>query len=169
MRCRRVRRLLALFVGGDLSPRSTDAVELHLSNCADCHAEHETLEESRRALFCLKGPADGPAPDLWPELRSRLARERSRDRRRLPVRIAFAALILAMIAGVAVLLNPEPSGPRVPVTLPPIPELGLGKPRRQIEVAPEFPLSQVRSPDPLGRSIPAVRPPAPERASWDEF
>jgi len=47
MTCARIRRLLPLHAGGDLTPRRAARVEAHLDACADCRRELESLRAAR--------------------------------------------------------------------------------------------------------------------------
>ncbi len=46
MNCKRVQKLLPLFVGEDLSPRKMSEVRIHLDKCSACLKEYETYEMS---------------------------------------------------------------------------------------------------------------------------
>jgi anti-sigma factor RsiW len=48
--CRAARRLLSLFVGGDLDVPETSAVSAHVAACADCRAEVEALSATLSVL-----------------------------------------------------------------------------------------------------------------------
>lgn len=56
MRCGRVRRLLPLYVGGDLDARAARAVFDHVRACADCAALDAAFDSSRRLLGELAPP-----------------------------------------------------------------------------------------------------------------
>jgi hypothetical protein len=74
----------------------------HLAACQACAAELEALREQRDALRDL--PALEPAPDHWPALRQRLAREGLlRTRRRLPTGAVRAAAAVALFLAGGVL------------------------------------------------------------------
>lgn len=67
----------------------------HLTACEACAAELAALRQQRDALRDL--PALVPAPDHWPALRERLAREGLvRTRRRLPAGVVRAAAAAAL-------------------------------------------------------------------------
>jgi anti-sigma factor RsiW len=156
MRCHRVRRLLALHVGGDLDPGHRSAVEEHLESCSPCRERLRSFERSRQALFALKG-ATGPAPDLWPAVRAGLDR---RAKVRWGAGVAAAAvLLLAVGAGLLALRGGEEEPPTGPVvTTDPVPE----DPGRFL-LAEVGPSAQVVAP------CPTVSPVDPERSTWDDF
>ena len=49
MTCRRIRKLLPLFVGGDLPVRQSRRVESHIARCDDCRRERGVYAESLRS------------------------------------------------------------------------------------------------------------------------
>jgi hypothetical protein len=166
--CRRVRRLLPLFVGGDLGDEQVRFVESHVEECDACAAELSVYERSRQSLFALKATPREPAPDLWPAIRLRIGASRP-AKRRFPLRAA-AAILLAAGAGLALLFGPgegptpTPQAPPVAKEIPPVePGVALG--------TGEFLLAEVgpaTGPETF-TEFPSVRPADTERSDWDEF
>lgn len=82
MTCRRVRKLMPLFVGDDLRPGSAAAVRAHIDACPGCLEE---LEGFRAALAEIKASAKVEGVSEWSEgewaaAMSRVAAEASRGR-----------------------------------------------------------------------------------------
>ena len=57
-----VRKSLAAYALGALSPDETAAVDQHLDLCSPCRAEVAELEEAASSLV---EPADAPPADVW--------------------------------------------------------------------------------------------------------
>lgn len=167
--CRRARRLLPLFVGGDLEEEQAANVERHVSGCEGCASELAAYERSRQSLFALKSTPRGPAPDLWPAIRLRIGATRP-VRRTFPLRAA-AAVLLAAGAGLALLFSgpadsPLPTPPEQPIAkeIPPAaPGVSVG--------TGEFLLAEVApaSGPEIFTEFPSVRPADTDRSDWDEF
>jgi len=64
MTCRKVRKLVPLFAGDDLGPRTARAVRGHLDGCPACRQE---LEEIREALAQVKTAAKAESVPDWSE------------------------------------------------------------------------------------------------------
>ena len=64
MTCRKVRKLIPLAAGGDLSPRRARAVRAHLDACPACRAE---LEDLQTALAGFKAAARAEKVIDWSE------------------------------------------------------------------------------------------------------
>ncbi len=83
MTCRRVRKLMPLFVGDDLRPGQAAAVRGHIDACPGCREE---FEEFRAAMAGIKAAAKAEGAAEWREgewdaLMARVARERKRGAR----------------------------------------------------------------------------------------
>jgi anti-sigma factor RsiW len=70
--CSAIENELALFVGGELGPRSRAEVEEHLQRCAACVEAVGGLTRARAALRAGLGEGASRVPDLWPGVRTRL-------------------------------------------------------------------------------------------------
>jgi len=53
MRCAKVRKLLALYLTGDLREQAKNSIKNHLSSCAECAGVVQSYRESREALASL--------------------------------------------------------------------------------------------------------------------
>jgi anti-sigma factor RsiW len=111
IRCRRYRRQLPLWIGGDLEERLALRVRLHVRNCPACAAAAEAL---RRAHGAVEQAASEPVPvegdSLWPQIRPLCRAEsprRSDVRGWLPA-VSLAAACVAVVAAVAVLPSVPP-------------------------------------------------------------
>jgi anti-sigma factor RsiW len=177
--CRKVTDLLPLYVGGDLPERDDAAVEAHLDGCGSCRAELDRYEESRQSLFALKGATEGPAPDLWEDIRKRLP-DRPPRVRRIPWAAAAAVLLVAGGALAWTALRPAGSEPaRKPPgvatsddwsvkdggSAPEDPPVRVGAGGSEFVLAEVGPAAASRGFD----SLPSVRPVEDDRKVWDEF
>ena len=70
--CSAIENELALFVGGELGPRSRGEVEEHLQHCEACVEAVGRLTRARAALRAGLGEGTSRVPDLWPGVRARL-------------------------------------------------------------------------------------------------
>jgi hypothetical protein len=70
--CSAIENELALFVGGELGPRSRAEVEAHLARCESCSREVDRLAASRSALRSGLERGEARMPDLWQGVRARL-------------------------------------------------------------------------------------------------
>jgi anti-sigma factor RsiW len=106
MKCRKARKLVALYVTGDLDYHKAEAVKEHVITCDACAEEAETYRQSLQTLGLLRGRSmpveywDG----YWEELRGRIHTEKSHPRtanravRAFTVAAAAAVVLLAVIA-----------------------------------------------------------------------
>lgn len=129
MDCTRVEELLALFSGGDLDARQTEAVRAHLVGCPACQAQAVELATSRAWLQAAPPPEFDEA--FYADLRQSVLRELPAVKeeggrydwlagflpqwRWQPV-MALAATVLLLFAGWAVYRasSGQPSGVRSP-------------------------------------------------------
>jgi anti-sigma factor RsiW len=110
--CRRVRRWLPLWVGGDLTGESAQLAELHVRTCPRCAALHTSFRGSRTALRSL---LPQPEEDGWTELAWKGDPPRFPARRQPPrrgrLRGAAAVLLLLGATCAAALLSHPRRGP----------------------------------------------------------
>ncbi len=116
MTCRKLRRWLPLYVGGELRPRRSLRLEAHLRRCAYCRRETESF---RKDLEAVRNELSSP-PYVWREPAWRRAviqaagsrSSRPVARRPVPRRIVWAYALLALLAaGLSFLvLAPLPEG-----------------------------------------------------------
>lgn len=103
IRCRSVRRDLALFVGGDLEARRAHQVRRHLADCAACRVLWQQLGRSHDALTVVREDSSRPHHDpLWPDLRRQIARppkRRSLLIEWMPVGLLAAACLVVYALG----------------------------------------------------------------------
>jgi anti-sigma factor RsiW len=181
MNCRQAVNRLALFVGGDLPPAVAAEVEDHLENCDACGAELRRYEEARRSLFVLKGDSGGPAPDLWPSIRTQLGKPPRRVPRLLRVGAVAAAILLAVLAFNQLVLTPSPGDlitAKDGVTpsdgddreAPEVVAVGVPVPATD-PVQSDFHLDEVivGADSAAYESAPPFTTLEPERSAWDEF
>jgi anti-sigma factor RsiW len=164
-------RLLSLYVGGDLSEKDAARVEEHLAECESCRELLASFETSRQSLFALKGAAGGAGPDLWQDVRRRVAGRRPR-KHAVPLRAAVAVLVAIGLSLGFALLGPGAAAPPAP----PGPAAQVGPPA--FESPPsgpgdgEFFLAEVgtssSSEEAFGH-FPSVRPVDPDRRDLDRF
>ncbi len=110
MRCKKYRRLLALYVGSDLSPKQNRSLENHLSECSECRRELSLFQASREVMKRI-GKADVPElqwEEFWPPLRRQVLGYHPRFRphgrwpvskRRFALSLAVPCLVLLAVAG----------------------------------------------------------------------
>jgi len=114
MNCARTRRLLDLYVGGDLDQRRHRAVADHLHACAECAREarrRAAVQEQLRALAAAGPDFRAEDPAYWPELKRKLKAGRAPVRRTLVWQAAPAALAAAALALALWLLWPAAQPP----------------------------------------------------------
>jgi len=70
--CSAIENELALFVGGELGPRSRAEVEEHLQRCEACVGAVGRLARARAALRAGLSEGASRVPDLWAGVRARL-------------------------------------------------------------------------------------------------
>ncbi len=119
MTCRRTRRLLPLFAGGDLPERRARRVQIHVETCADCRRE---LEEYQRAVRVVADavrvtPAGDWTPGEWRAVMDRVAKEKREPRDRAAAApapaskwvpaFASAATVVVVVA-ISLLLKDSP-------------------------------------------------------------
>jgi len=122
--CVETRSGLPLWVGGDLDPAATTALEQHLARCQDCVASAVAARSARAVLrqeLETVARAGASGEDLWPGIRARMAAEgllagtlRAPARRGLGWPLAAAAAV-ALFAWLAWTLRPEGPRPEFPV------------------------------------------------------
>jgi anti-sigma factor RsiW len=101
MTCATTKERLAEYAYGDLSREETQALESHLSECADCR---EKASEIKSVLFLASRYNDiEPPPEAQDELRRELARERRKAGLRFsilrrPAPAYGAAAVVALFA-----------------------------------------------------------------------
>lgn len=71
-KCRRIRSLLALWVGNDLDEQQQFIARRHLVECPPCHDYWHELRATQKVLESSRPPATEHQP-LWPEIRAQLA------------------------------------------------------------------------------------------------
>lgn len=104
--CRRYRRQLPLWVGGDLDDRLALRIRLHVKNCTGCASAADALRRARRPL---EQSAVQPLPvehaSLWPELRPlcRTERPQHSDLRGWIPTLSLAAACACLVVGVMLL------------------------------------------------------------------
>lgn len=79
MKCKKCRRLLALYVGGDLSPGKNRRLENHLSGCSECRRELSLFQTSREAIKKI-GKTNIPElkwEEFWSPIRQQVRQHRS--------------------------------------------------------------------------------------------
>ena len=107
MTCRKAKKLLPLYAGGDLRPRLLAAVRAHVDSCPSCWKE---LAEYRESLSRLKAAAKAESVPDWSEGEWRALAARFRPADPGEKRPAFlarprwaAASVLGTFLGLAVL------------------------------------------------------------------
>lgn len=101
--CRQLEALLPPYVDGEATPAVRYTVEQHLASCAACRAAVDAQREVRTLLMSRRARLAEPAPPaLAAELRRvALAAEVRARPRRLSALAAAAALVLAVVGGLA--------------------------------------------------------------------
>jgi anti-sigma factor RsiW len=107
MTCRKAKKLLPLYAGGDLRPRLMTAVRAHVDSCPVCRKE---LEEYRESMSRLKAAAKAESVLDWSEGEWRALTDRFRPAAPGEKRPSFlarprwaAASVLGAFLGLAVL------------------------------------------------------------------
>jgi len=72
LKCRRIRSLLALWVGNDLDEGQQFIARRHLVECPPCRDYWHELQGTQKVLESSRVPADEQT-SMWPEIRARLA------------------------------------------------------------------------------------------------
>ncbi|HEV8355616.1 MAG TPA: zf-HC2 domain-containing protein [Gemmatimonadales bacterium] len=107
MTCAELRERLDAYASGTLPDREAAAFEAHLGRCAECVARLEAAAPRLEPMTTLPR-AVAPAADLWPAIRSRLARRGAAGPGRIAVPgwwlAAAAALLIAVSSGVTALV-----------------------------------------------------------------
>ncbi|MBI2923848.1 MAG: zf-HC2 domain-containing protein [Planctomycetes bacterium] len=103
MNCSRVRKFLTLYLDSELSAEASFEVSRHLETCADCRAR---MEGEARFEAAANRALSASEPE-WTRAWERAASRTFTNRRRRFIAVAAAASILAIAAGVAVLLAPH--------------------------------------------------------------
>lgn len=113
MKCREVKRELALYLGHDgTSPSRWEQVRRHLSVCGDCRAHAARLKETLAVVERAEAPSTYEIQgSVWPELQARLDNPRpARDPRRFSNWIPLASVAVACLLFVTVwTASPEPA------------------------------------------------------------
>jgi anti-sigma factor RsiW len=107
------------YVDGALDEASFQDVEAHLAGCAACRERERELRALLAAAAALPRTV-APPRDLWPGVAARLGRPRVVAWPRLPsgrpALLAAAAVLLAAVAGLALLRGSRPAAPPGPGT-----------------------------------------------------
>jgi anti-sigma factor RsiW len=159
MICSRVRKLIPLYAGADLSARKIRRLEKHLESCADCGRE---IEELRAALDGIRAVAGRETLD-WPEaewkgLMERVKSEKPRPRPVSPLsaipRKAWAyGFAILLVLGVATLILRSLLSPPVASLLSEIVTATPAQPSRSLKTVEALPVSDPRDvPFPVRRS-----------------
>ncbi len=161
MSCSRWHRLIALEIGGDLGPRRSRKLGVHLSGCAACRGLAGELRAQREDLLRLDREAVGSVT-LGSVRHAVLANLADRRQRFLEVpaggrRLALAGAVMAALLVVAVVLHQDGAPPqsivaerKVPPAVPaaatgPIPALNTAESiEPSPEVAPQTPPESVQ-------------------------
>lgn len=102
MNCRRVQKLLPLFVGGDLPEGRTQRMESHIAHCADCLRERDIfVEKLRSAQSWLAQPQPEWEESAWRRVLGEAVTAASRGSRPWqpwPFRPVWAYLSMAVLA-----------------------------------------------------------------------
>lgn len=125
-RCRKIRRLLSLFLTDDLDETTARQVRLHLTGCAGCRGRSAELVRSQAALESLRlAEREDRQSSLWPELSVRIARLRLGDGAvKGWIRVgALAAACLAVYVWGSAPWPSRPSSPESPTAITPVPEV----------------------------------------------
>ncbi len=104
MRCGEVMDLLSAYYDGEISTDKADSVSVHVSSCADCAAELETLHKLSDLTAILEQPA--PPSQAWPRIAaqletSQLPTDPVASLARPKSRKALLAIVLLLLASVS--------------------------------------------------------------------
>ncbi|RMG55772.1 MAG: hypothetical protein D6723_01950 [Acidobacteria bacterium] len=112
MSCRRWERMMALYIGGELSPWRERRVERHLRSCSTCRSFIRDLEDMRGALHSLRGePVDhrvleGIRRSVLAEMAAHQSAQTSAHGpgilRRWPWPVGLAGVVLVVVAATLV-------------------------------------------------------------------
>ncbi len=80
MKCRKAKKLLALFAGGDLPGSKLPGLIAHLEICSDCASELETLKLSHSLVMkiALEDTPEPLPPDFYWNLKRRIVQEKEK-------------------------------------------------------------------------------------------
>jgi hypothetical protein len=122
-KCHRVKALLALWIGHDLSENGQEEARAHLAQCACCRSHWQKLQAGQRVLEQTRvlpvSPTGGDS--LWPLLQAQMnARRRSLSRSPdwinlnawLPIGALAAACLAILVSAQTTPLNNEDGGDR---------------------------------------------------------
>ena len=109
MNCTETRDLIDGFVAGTLARGEREAVEQHLTGCAECRADVEAARALAAPLAALPAAIEPPR-DLWPRIERRIAPSPVRSRF---VAIAAALALAAGSSGVTWLVMRDDGAPAV--------------------------------------------------------
>ena len=103
MRCKKARKRIALFVGGDATYKEAESVKEHVITCPECAAEAEAMQKSLDTLRMLKD--DTLAEGFWDgfneDVLARIKTQEPRRHRKINIR---PMKVSATFAGAAVLM-----------------------------------------------------------------
>jgi outer membrane lipoprotein-sorting protein len=100
--CDEMRVELSARLDGEIDPRTARTLDEHLSTCAACRAEEDSLRRARAALRVQ--PAE-PVPDLTGSIMEKVSSEGPRDRRRDDWRSGVRVASLAAAAAALLLVS----------------------------------------------------------------
>jgi hypothetical protein len=113
-KCRKMRRLLALWAGNDLDERDATGLERHLASCPHCREVRQGLHRSQRALEAVRPGTvleNQQSASVWPGVARHV---RSIDENSVPQGwrewLPTAALAAACVAMMAALIPTARSG-----------------------------------------------------------
>ncbi len=124
MNCERVRELLERWPAGPIPAGEAEAFERHLAGCAACREDQADATLLAPAVAALPGGIEPPR-DLWPHIRSRIARPVSRASRWRMAGLAAAAAVALVTGSSAVTLHFARSRPAA-VPAPRVPAIEAG-------------------------------------------
>ena len=111
MKCRTVRKKIALWVGKDLNQAEDAQVREHLDHCPECHQHAQRMLASSNALADFNDDSVCTRKaSLWPKVQHELASEPASPRRRqqgsLPV-LAVAAVAIVLSLNAIIFSQPQ--------------------------------------------------------------
>ena len=100
MSCRKIRKLLPLYVSGDVDTPQMSRVDVHVADCPGCRKELQGYTQARVDLAALATvPSQLAETDPWPQVQARLGTGHGPRLSRFPGRMPWAIKSLPEMSG----------------------------------------------------------------------
>ena len=108
MKCRTARKMIALWVGNDLSPSDIANVESHVIDCVECQEQVERLMSSSDVLASLNDDLPrNPNDSVWPGLKQQLPASRAKRGSRVNLTRSVVLAASMLVATIVIAILPD--------------------------------------------------------------